>query len=630
MHPECKEIEEFLNQYPPFEMLPQEELARVAGSLEISYFRAGKGILEYGGTIHSLYIVRSGVVELYRRNGDLYNRLDRGQLFGQMGLLMNNRVPFSARASADTLVYILPEDIFYELYSRYEEFSDFVEVEDSARLRNAVTVAAGGNHLTKSKVKTLLGREAVILSSSDTIEHAAVTMTEANLSAVLIVDADSEPANGRHDDFAGILTDRDLCTRVLARGLSGDTAIAEVMSPDIVALDHNDYIFEAMLMMLRHQVHHLPVLRDGVPVGIIEVADILRYESQSSLLLVSNIRAQTTVEELAKTAEDVPGCYVRMVNEGANSHMIGSSMSVIGRTFIQRLAELAEERLGPPPVPYCIITLGSMARDEQLIVTDQDNAIIVDEAYEPDRHGEYFDDLTSFVCESLARCGYPRCTGNIMASNPQWRKTLSAWKSCFLDWIEQPSPEALLNSSIFFDLAGVHGQVPWAEQLKHFIVGRARDNRRFLACLARNALNRTPPLGFFRNFVMEKDGRQRNTINLKRRGTAPLADILRVHALAVGSNAHNSFERLDDVIAAAILPQGRGPDLRDAMEFISMVSIRHQARDIENGIEPDNTIDPGDLSDFERRNLKDAFQILSRAQNFLKFRYTGNRFSSTS
>ncbi|GAL11062.1 predicted signal-transduction protein containing cAMP-binding and CBS domains [Vibrio astriarenae] len=172
-----------------------------------------------------------------------------------------------------------------------------------------------------------------------------------------------------------------------------------------------------------------------------------------------------------------------------------------------------------------------------------------------------------------------------------------------------------------FDLDGVYGRLKWAEQLNGFIVRRARKNNRFLACLARNALNRTPPLGFFKSFVMEKDGQHKNSINLKRRGTAPLADLIRVHALAVGSRAKNSFERLDDIIDANILPKGRAKDLRDAMEFICMVRIRHQALDVENGIEADNNVEPDNLSDFERRNLKDAFQILSNAQNFLKFRY---------
>ncbi len=312
---------------------------------------------------------------------------------------------------------------------------------------------------------------------------------------------------------------------------------------------------------------------------------------------------------------------MRLVNEDANSHMVGSAMSVIGRSFKQRIIELAEEELGPPPIRYCFLALGSMGRDEQLLVTDQDNAIILDDSYRESVHGQYFEQLAHVVCDALNECGYQYCTGDIMATNPIWRMTKAQWRDCFADWIDDPNPKALLNASIFFDLDGVSGQVAWADQLTEFVVKRAKGNPRFLACLARNALNRTPPLGFFKDFVMEKDGRHNNSINLKRRGTAPLADLIRVHALAVGSTAKNSFERLDDIIDAGILPKGRAQNLKDALEFISMVRIRHQAIDVENDNEPDNNIEPENLSDFERRTLKDAFQILSNAQNFLKFRY---------
>jgi CBS domain-containing protein len=376
-----------------------------------------------------------------------------------------------------------------------------------------------------------------------------------------------------------------------------------------------------MLTMLRYNVHHLPVLKDRKPIGVIETTDIIRYESQNSLLLVSSIFQQQTIEDLAAMSEQVKDSFVRMVNEDANSHMVGSAMSVIGRSFKQRIIELAEEELGNAPIPYCFLALGSMGRDEQLIVTDQDNAIILDDSYDQEKHGEYFNKFAKFICDALDKCGYSYCTGDIMATNPEWRMTRREWEACFANWIDDPNPKALLNASIFFDLDGVYGRLKWAEQLNGFIVRRARKNNRFLACLARNALNRTPPLGFFQSFVMEKDGQHKNSINLKRRGTAPLADLIRVHALAVGSRAKNSFERLDDIIDANILPKGRAKDLRDAMEFICMVRIRHQALDVEHGIEADNNIEPDNLSDFERRNLKDAFQILSNAQNFLKFRY---------
>lgn len=625
MNIELIEIQNFLARQQPFDMLPADSLEQVAHSLEISYFRAGTTILSYGDEVHHLYIVRSGVVELHRRNGDLHNRLDQGEIFGQFGLLMKKKGRFSARAMADTLLYCLPEPVFAHLCDDFDEFSDFVETEGTTRLRNAVSANLQGNELATSKVTKLLNREATLLPATAQVHEAARIMADENLSAVLIVGMDDH-IDQNQNQVVGILTERDLCTRVLAHGWLPETTVAEVMSTELLALDYNDYVFGAMLTMLRNNVQHLPVLRQGRPLGVVTITDILRYESQNSLLLVSSIFAQPTVEDLIATAKGVADCFFRMVNEDANSHMIGRAMSVVGKSFMQRLTELAEERFGPPPVPYCLMTLGSMARDEQLVVTDQDNAIILDESYNPDDHGAYFAQLTEFVCQGLAACGYPLCSGEIMATNKRWQKTLDEWKDCFANWIDNPNPEALLHSSIFFDLDGVCGQTKWPDQLKSFIVRRARKNNRFLACLARNALQRTPPLGFFKNFVMEKDGKHRNSINLKRRGTAPLVDIIRVHALAAGSRAQNSFDRLDDIIDAKILPKGRGPDLRDAMEFLSMVRIHHQALDLENQQEPDNNIEPENLSNFERRNLKDAFQIVRRAQNFLKYRYTNNHF----
>ncbi|KLV05430.1 cyclic nucleotide-binding protein [Photobacterium aquae] len=625
MEAEQLEILNFISQYPPFDDLPDEKLKEVALNTEVAYYRADTTILNFGDAIHDLFMIRSGIVEIYRRKGELYNRIDKGNLFGQMGLLMNNKVRMPAKAIEDTLVYCIPESIFTMLCDEFDSFADFMEVEESARLRNAISTHSEENDLTTSKARHILTRDPVTLESTATIQQAATLMTEENVSALLIINPEYDENDDDNDRLVGILTDRDLCTRVLALGIDTNLLVSDVMSSDVISLDYNAYVFEAMLTMLRYNVHHLPILKNKIPIGIIGLTDIVRYESQNSLLLVSSIFQQQTVEELKSLSENVKDCFVRMVNEDANAHMIGSAMSVIGRSFKQRLAELAEEELGPAPIPYCLVAMGSMARDEQLIVTDQDNALILDNSYDEERHGEYFSKFATFVSDGLAACGYSYCDGEIMATNPQWRKTRADWEECFADWIDDPNPQRLLNSSIFFDLDGVYGRQKWAEQLNSFIVRRARKNNRFLACLARNAINRTPPLGFFKDFVMEKDGRHNNSINLKRRGTAPLADLIRVHALAVGSRSQNSFERLDDIIDAGILPKGRGQDLRDAMELIYTVRIRHQALDIEAGIEADNSIEPENMSDFERRNLKAAFQILSNAQNFIKFRYQGNR-----
>lgn len=621
MHAEQIEVAEFFARHQPFNLLPQERLEQLAGQVDVSYFKAGTQIWNFGDEIHDWYVIRSGAVEVYRRNGDLYNRLSEGGFFGEFGLLRNGRVRFPVKALEDTLVYLIPEEVFSDLFENNEAFADIVEVEDRTRLRQAVARRReDANELMTAKIETLVGREAVTLPPSASARDAAIRMSEEGVSSLLVMDeqADKHP-------LVGIITDRDLRNRLITPGLSFDTPVSEIMTSELITVEHGQFVFEAMLLMLRHNVHHLPVIKRQRPMGVVAISDIIRYESQNSLFVVSSIFRAQSVDELAALRTDVSACFMRMVNEDANSQMIGTAMSVIGRSFKQRLLELGEEKLGPPPVPYCFLALGSMAREEQLIVTDQDNAMILDNRFDPALHDDYFKALAQYVCDGLDACGYTYCNGDIMATNSRWRQPLKVWEQYFTDWIEKPTPEFLLNSSIFFDIEGVWGETGWAVMLNDLILRKARKNPRFLACMARNALQRTPPLGFFKDFVMETDGRHTNSINMKRRGTAPLADLVRVHALAIGSREHNTFDRLKDIIETDLLPPGRGPDLRDALELISMVRIRHQALDVEAGNEPDNNIEPENLSDFERKNLKDAFQILSNAQKFLKFRYQPGR-----
>ena len=614
MEIEQVEVLEFLKQHSPFNQLPEATLSWVATQIEISYFKAGTQILVFEQAIDALYLVRSGAVEVFRRNGDLYNRLSEGGLFGQFGLLRHGKVRFPAQALEDTLIYLIPAAVFHQLFEAHECFADEVEIEDRTRLRQAVSRREDANELLTARIETLINRELITLDKTASIQAAAIKMTEEGVSCLLITEDNAiKPV--------GILTDKDLRIRVLAAGANLTQPISDFMSTEPLTIEHNQLVFEAMLMMLRFNVHYLPVIKRGLPLGVIAISDIIRYESQNSLFVVGSIFKQTTPQDLAALAVDVRASFVRMVNEDANSRMIGSAMAVIGRSFKQRLLELAEIEFGAPPVPYCFLALGSMARDEQSLVTDQDNALILHDSFNPELHDDYFKKLAAFVSDGLAACGYTYCTGDIMATNPRWRQPYKVWEAYFMKWIEKPTPESLLHSSIFFDLDGVWGKVEWAEQLNDRILRQTKRHPKFLACMARNALNRTPPLGFFKGFVMETDGKQNNSINMKRRGTAPVADLIRVHALAIGSKAQNSFDRLEDIIAANILPHGRGQDLRDALELISIVRIRHQALSVELGEQPDNNVAPENLSDFERNNLKDAFQILSHAQKFLKFRY---------
>ena len=628
MEVEQIEIRNHLQQFPPFSELSEQRLEQVSGRVEIAYFRAGAQILSVGDEVADLHYIRSGAVEIYRRSGEIYNRLGEGDLFGQLALMTGKTARFSVRAIEDTLIYFVPASTFRTLFDEEEAFAEFVEVEDRTRLRQAASEQATASAFMTTKVSRLVRLPPLTINESADIQKAAETMAERAASSLIILADPPENADEAHPSavteeaqMTGIVTSDDLVDRVLAKGLDHALPIREVMTHDPISIDADAFLFEALIIMLRNNVHYVPVLERGRLYGVVDLADVVSLETQNSLFVVRSIFLKNSVEELKALLPNVRASFVRMVNEDANSHMIGSAIAAVGRSFKQRLLELGHEKFGPPPVPYCFLALGSMARDEQIMYSDQDNAMVLHDDFDPKQHGQYFKDLSAFVCDGLAEVGYRYCKGEFMASNKRWRKPLQAWKDEFRNWIQHPRPEALLHGSVFFDLDGVAGELRMADELKAFVAEQASQSPRFLACLARNAQNRTPPLGFFKDFVLEKSGRYQQTINLKRRGTAPLVDVIRVHALASASQAQNSFRRLEDTVAAGFLTAGMAADLRDAMEFISIIRIRHQAAAIEAGRSPDNNIDPENLPSLERRSLKDAFTVLSNAQKFIKFRY---------
>ena len=628
MEAEVREIRDHVSGNPPFDALADELLDEVAGAVEIAYFKAGTTISERDSPVQALSYIRSGAVEVYRHNGELQDRLGEGDIFGQFDLLRNRQVRYPVQAIEDTLLYLIPKPVFDRLCAEDDNFADFVELSGS-RLKSTVEQSLRDNDMIATPVRRLISRLPVMIEENATAQAAARLMTENDVSSVLLIkpgnNEDSDrmftDAEGRPWLLTGMVTDKDLRQRIIADGASGQTPLSMISDGQLITIQSDESVNEAMLAMLRNNIQRLPILHRRRPVGVVQLSDIVRYETNNSLYLVNSIFNRTSVKALARLKPEVRASFLRLVDEGATSRTIGGAMSSVGRSLMRRLVELAEAELGSPPVPYCFMVHGSLARNDQSITTDQDNAIVLHDSFDPKRHDDYFRELARRVSDGLDACGYAYCKGGVMATNDPWRQPLARWKRYFSDWIANPDPQRLLHSSIFFDLDAVHGEERFVEELQDLIATQAKASPRFLAALARNALNRTPPLGFFRTFVLEHDGRHNNIINIKRRGIAPLNDVIRVHALGVGSRAQNGFERLDEVSEAGALPAGQTDKLCYALEFLSIVRMRHQAQEIRDDHEPHNAIQPEHVSDTERYNLKEAFQVLSNAQKFLRFRY---------
>lgn len=618
MEIELIEILDAVRRYPPFKSLDDDTLEALVRDIQVQYARASQTVMEAGEENKSLYFVRSGAVEVRLKSGELYARASEGELFGHVSLIRHGRSAYTVTTIEDSLFYLIPARWFARLHQEHEAFAEFFELAEDQRLHNALVQAQQSNDvsLMTCHVSELIHREPIMVDAGVNIRDAARTMADEGVSSLLVM---------QDERLVGILTDRDLRTRVIAAGADYDDPVTGIMTGKPVTLDSKDYAFKVMLTMMRNNFHHVPILDRHKPVGVISVSDIVQYETHGSVYLVADLFKQPDLAGLREISGRLPQTFVQLVRADANSAMIGNAISHVGVALIQRLLQLGEEQLGPPPVPYCFLALGSQAREEQIIKTDQDNAMVLDDRFDAARHDDYFRSLATFVSDGLNECGYVYCPGDIMATNDRWRQPLAVWKETFNDWINKPNGEALLRSSIFFDLRGIYGETRFADELLEFVTDNTRDNRSFLAHMAHNATRRKPPLGFFRQFVLEKSGEHSKSINLKARGIAPVIDTVRVHALGCSSRKVNTFERLKDIAETPLLTEGKANELIDALELIGMVRIRHQAAQIAAGKPPDNYVQPETLTAFERRNLKDAFHIASRMQEFLKYRYTARK-----
>jgi len=293
--------------------------------------------------------------------------------------------------------------------------------------------------------------------------------------------------------------------------------------------------------------------------------------------------------------------------------------------LLQRLLRDAEAQLGPPPVPYAWLVLGSEGRYEQTLRTDQDNALVYDDSASSE-DVSYFEKLAELVVGWLVECGFPRCPGNIMATNPEWRQPLSVWQHYFRRWIEIPDEEALLRIAIFFDYRQVYGQLP-AELVLRTITQHAAEHRIFIARLARAALRQPAPLTFFRQVALERRGEQRDLLDLKLRGTAMVVDLARLFALEAHSNETNTIARLRAAKAAGVLSHEDADNLISAFELLSSLRLHHQQKQIALGLPPDNLINFHQLGPRERREVKESLQAIASVQRGVALMFQTDRLA---
>ncbi|MFP4639027.1 MAG: DUF294 nucleotidyltransferase-like domain-containing protein [Guyparkeria sp.] len=619
MAAELWEIRDFIAGVPAFEELPAEALDGLPRRLTVRYLRRGRPFPP-GEAGPGLWVVRSGAIRVHDAEGELLDKLGEGDLFLDEGDAETTR---RTELIEDCLFYFLPQAAFERLLADHPPFAWRFERSRRERLQRAIErLAEQRGHadvLMATTVEALLRRAPVTAAADCSIRRAAERMTDEQVSSLLIVE------DGR---LTGLVTDRDLRRRCIAGGRSTTEPVGSIMTEELVTVEPGALAFEASLLFSRHNIHHLPVVgADGALVGILSTSDLLRHQGTHAVHLVRDALAAPDVEAIARVGARLPDLQNQLVIMGADAEPLGEAMVTVTDALTRRLIELAEGQLGPAPVPWAWAALGSQGRREQTAHADQDNALIIDDRFDPARHGEWFRELARFVTDGLAAAGLEYCPGDTMAVTDAWRQPLSAWKRTFRDWIEQPEPHSLMLATNFFDMRTVAGDPGLLEQLWDAVRPLAVENTIFQRLLVGNALAIRMPLGFFRRLVVVDDERHDERLDIKRYGLLPIADIARLHAVRLGLGELHTVRRLRAAAAAGGLSAEAAAELEDAWRFVYVLRARHQAAQVRRGEAMDNLLDPRGISGLERDHLRDAFRVVDDHQRWMRrhFDISGSR-----
>ena len=621
-----EEILAFLRCHPPFKDMGAFALDALASALKPVTVADGGHILTPDDMPPDLYIISSGTVQV-RQVGDvtlidppLYN-LEVGQSFPLAATAARRPAINVYSAVGEVRCWRLASADFAALLLSSCEFNRFVLDHVAGLLHEArrqIEIQFGqrnADQQTMNAQLTVFVRPSVIrIAPSTPIAVAMETMVKSKVGSVIIADADGKPA--------GIFTQSDALRRVVIPGHAVTAPVAEVMTVPPATISSHATAYDAMLAMAMHRIRHLVIVdADGKLAGVVSERDLFAMQRIGLRNVRKVIEGAANMDELARAASDVRRLCLNMLAQGVNAEKLTQFISGLNDSLTRRVIELCLDHHDFDGLHWSWLAFGSEGRDEQTFSTDQDNGIIFacPGGSDCDALRQRFLAFAKDVNEGLARCGFPLCKGNIMASNPSWCLSQEEWRDCFSKWIRSGDPEALLNATIFFDFRPLFGDDALARELRQWLLSQTADSKMFLRFMAENAVKATPPLGMIRDFTFDNNADFPHTLDLKAFGTRPFVDAARIIALAHNIPHSSTVERLRSASAQQLLG---GDDINAVIEgffIIQQLRLRNQRAGTAPGGE--NRIDPDKLNELDRQMLKEAFKQAKRLQSRLQLEY---------
>jgi CBS domain-containing protein len=588
-----------LRSIPPFDALPRERFDEAARAAVERRFPAGAWLAHAGGEpMQHLFVIREGSVRI-ERHGQTVQVLEEGETFGYTSLI-TGKATFDVVVEEALVAFELPAAVFRRL-EEDPRFAAHFAAGLGERLRASLEqspVAAFQPDLS-SEAGRLVRGPPIWVGPDATVVEAARAMRDHRISSVLV-----------RGDPPGILTDRDLRSRVVAEGLGGDVPVARVATRPLWTMPEETPVYEAWMALVDQERHHLALVRDGEVVGVVTSTDLMRSSAQGPVAAIRAVERLASRDGLRGYGARVAEMVSALLAARLDPVMIAGLVARLNDALLRPILRWAEADLGPAPAPWAWLALGSEGRKEQTLLTDQDNAL----AFADDGAGAraWFQAFAGRVNDDLEAAGFPRCRGGYMARN--WLGTVAEWRERFRTWIHEPSQQGLLEAAIFFDHRRVAGRLdlePLQEE-----VAAAGDQPIFLRAMAAEALRFAPP-----QMLLLRMRGGASVVDLKKQGISPIVFLARCYALETRSRARHTLDRIDAAVRAGLLDAEAGGNVSEAYRFLVGLRLRLQLRMLVAGRPVVDEVALSELTPLERTRLKESFRAVKAWQDLAAYHH---------
>jgi len=636
-------VADFLKNFPPFNFLDQHDIELLSEQVSIIYKDKGAVIFTENEETHdSFYVVHKGAVELLKnQKNDILDMCDEGDIFGLRPLIAHENYKMEARTHEETILYAIPIDIFKPYAIKNSNVGSFIIESFASNTQNPYSKSHSGklygntfddensaNEVidTDNKILDLqpikYSKKIITCSRATTAKEIAVTMTKKNVGAMLVVE-DMLPI--------GIITDKDLRNKIVTGEHSINTTADVIMNSPVITYSKKMTITQAQMAMMKSNISHLCLTKDGTAntkaIGILSKHDVMVALGNNPAVLIKALKRVKKTKAIKPIRTKIMQLLQGYLDQNIPITLTSKIITELNDACIQRVIELSLDKMKtPPPVKFSWLALGSQGRSEQLLHTDQDNALIYEDVPEElqEKTSKYFLELAAEVNKGLFEIGYDYCPAEMMASNPSWCLSLKQWKELVHNWISKPGKDEVLLSFIFFDYSLSYGDRELANQLSDYIFGDIDANPIFYVHLVSGALQSPSPTGFFRQFLVEQDGAHKDFFDIKRRALMPLADAARVlilsHSVKGISNTYERFEKL-----AELEPQNKELYLSCSYSYKALLKFRTKQGLLHH--DSGQFIELESLSKLEKVKLKRTFKTIKELQEVISMRFNPGKIA---